>query len=175
MKTAQTLGAILTVTSVYGTVALASGVLPSSGDAFTVYSEVENWTIYSDSTTGTCLTERADSEGNVVQMGLTKDHSYGYIGVFTTADVEIKSKQDVAIAVDGSVFAGESHGIKSKKLVGDYKGGYILADNPDFINAIENGSELVAFPEKTGAFVVDLSGTKRAIEETRKCNMEIAG
>lgn len=175
MQATQMFGAFVAATTLFSAEVLASEVLPSSGDAFTAYSEVENWTIYSDATTGTCLAERADGEGNVLQMGLTKDHGYGYIGVFTTADVKIKSKQDVSIAIDGSVFTGESHGIKSKKLVGDYKGGYILANNPDFIKAIEEGHELVAFPQKTGAFVVDLSGTKRAIEETRKCNMETSG
>lgn len=157
-----------------GSAALAADPIPSSGDTFTIYSEVEGWTVYSDTSTGTCLVEKTDEMGNAVQMGLTKDQAYGYLGVFTTADVDIKKGQEIVVAVDGSVFTGEGTGIKSKKLKGDYSGGYLLTNNPNFVSAIENGQKMVAFPEKTGAFTVDLTGTKKAIEAARKCNMENA-
>lgn len=149
--------------------------IPSSADAFEVFGEVEGWTVYADKSLGTCLIEKSDTFGNVVQMGLTKDHAYGYMGLFTLADIEVKKSQEIAVLVDGAVFVGEAHGIKSSKIAGDYSGGYFLTDNPDLVTAIAEGHEMVAFPEKAGAFVVDLTGTKRAIEEARKCNASLAG
>ncbi len=175
MKRSNQFAIALAVFSASAVPTLAQDVLPSSGDSFTIYGEVEDWTIYLDNDRGTCLAERSDIEGNVIQMGLTKDQKYGYVGVFTKADIDTKGRQEIAIAVDGEVFAGESHGIKSKKLGGEYSGGYILTNNPDMVTAIANGKTLVAFPEKTGAFTVDLTGTKRAIEEARKCTQEATG
>lgn len=136
----------------------------------TVYSEAGDWTVYADADTKTCLVERADDQGNVMQMGVTTDRDYAYVGIFTLADIDVKKKQAISIAVDGQVFFGQAHGIKSTKLKGDYAGGYILTDNPEMINAIVEGRELIAFPEEPIAYIVDLTGTKRAIEEARACN-----
>ena len=45
----------------------------------------------------------------------------------------------------------------------------MVTNNP-FVNAIANGKELVAFPEQTGVLVVNLTGTKKAIEQIEACN-----
>ena len=172
MKTLHFPVAAATLVLATVSVALAanlSDILPSGGDSLSVYGEVEDWTIYSDASRGSCLIERSDANGNVVQMGMTKDLSAVYVGVFTTAHVSIKKSEPIEIVVDGVVFAGEAVGIRSGKLKGNYSGGYVLSNNPDFVTAIAEGRELVAFPEKTGLFVVDLTGTKRAIEEAKKC------
>jgi hypothetical protein len=159
-----------------GTMVLAQdSPIPQSGDSLSIYKEMDQWTIYSDATRGSCLAERVDSEGNVMQMGLTKDKSAGYVGVFTMAKTDIKKSQPIEIAVDGQLFSGESYGMSSKKLSGDYSGGYVLSNSPDFVDAIANGKELIAFPKKTGAFMVDLTGTKRAIEEIRACTAGLSG
>ena len=167
----------IAVTAVSATAVLAEtdSPIPPSADAFTVYKEMDLWTVYADADTRTCLAERADDAGNVFQIGLTRDHQYGYIGVFTLADVKISGSQDIEVIVDGKVFLGKSYGIKSSKLRGDYAGGYALTDDPAFVDAVANGQVLVAFPEKEGLFVVDLTGTKKAIEETRACNKELSG
>ena len=158
------------------TAVLANDPIPSSADAFTVYKEVGDWTVYADDKLGTCLIERADGLGNVMQMGLDKKHKHAYVGVFTTDDIKIKNKQKIDIVIDGQVFSGKAHGIKSKKLVGDYSGGYILFNNPETAVAIAEGQELVAFPEKTGgALIVDLTGTKNAMEAAFECNKSISG
>lgn len=148
--------------------------VPSSADQFTVYKDLDGWTVYADGTTKTCLAERVDDLGNAFQMGLTKDHKYGYVGVFTQADVKLPASQEIEVIVDGKVFVGKSYGIKSKKLRGDYTGGYALTQSQEFVNAIANGEVLIAFPEKEGLFVIDLTGTKKAIEATRACNQELA-
>lgn len=148
--------------------------IPKSGDAFSVYGQVEGWTVYADADTKNCLVERVDDLGNVMQMGVTKDRDYAYVGIFTLADIEVKKKQTIAIAVDGTIFLGESYGIKSKKLKDGYTGGYVLTNNLDMVTAIAEGRELIAFPEDPVAFIIDLTGTKRAIEEARKCNAEMS-
>ncbi len=152
-----------------------SDVLPASSDNLAVYEEVGDWTVYSDATRLSCLAERSDANGNVMQMGMTKDLSAAYVGVFTLADIPIKENQPVEIAVDGTVFTGESFGIRSGKISGNYSGGYVLSNSPDFVTGIAEGRELVAFPEKTGLFVIDLTGTKRAIEEVKKCGAALRG
>ena len=133
------------------------------------------WTIYADATRGSCLAERVGPEGNVMQMGLTKNQADAYVGVFTPAAMDFDRSQPIQIAVDGRVFEGKSHGIRSRKLGGEYFGGYIVTNNPDLVNAIAEGSELVAFPERRGLFVIDLTGTKAAIEEIRTCTVGLAG
>lgn len=176
MKLSSRIAAATALTLASTTVYAASdSPIPSSSDNFTIFKDLGDWTVYADANTRTCLAERADEVGNVFQMGLTKDHQYGYVGVFTLADVTIPSSQEIAIIVDGQMFAGKAFGLKSKKLKGDYAGGYALTDSQELVDAIANGQTLIAFPEKEGLFVVDLTGTKRAIEATRACNMEIAG
>lgn len=176
MKLTSSFAAIAAITLAATALQAASdSPIPSSADSFTVYKEMDMWTIYADADTGTCLAERADDAGNVLQMGLTKDRQLGYIGVFTLADVKIKDSREVEVIVDGKLFLGKSYGIKSKKLKGNYSGGYALTDDPEFVDAVANGHFLVAFPENEGLFVVDLTGTKKAIEETRACNKDIAG
>jgi hypothetical protein len=155
--------------------ALANDPVPPGDDPFAVFSEVEGWTVFSDAARGSCLIEAVDEAGNVVQMGLTPDAQYGYVGVFTLADVDIRNKQMVEIDIDGAIFTGEARGIKASHLAGDYQGGYILANNPNFGDAIANGRTMLVFPEKTAAFAVNLDGTKAAIAEARKCTTELFG
>lgn len=169
--------AVIGTTVISATTGLADSdsPIPSSADQFTVYKDLGDWTVYADGTTKTCLAERVDAMGNAFQMGLTKDHQYGYIGVFTQADVKLPASQEIEVIIDGKAFFGKSYGIKSKKLRGDYTGGYALTQSQEFVDAIANGEVLIAFPEKEGLFVVDLTGTKKTIEETRACNKELAG
>lgn len=168
--TAAALAIIATATAVQ-----AKDPLPSDGDNFTVYKELPEWTVYADTERGSCLIERVDDAGNAMQMGLDKKHKHAYVGIFTLADIDIKKRQKIEILVDGVLFEGKAHGIKSKKLQGDYSGGYITIKDATMATAIAEGEKLIAFPEKSGGlFVVDLTGTKMAIEEARKCNLDLA-
>ncbi|MEV8467252.1 hypothetical protein AB0T83_10720 [Fluviibacterium sp. DFM31] len=155
--------------------ALASdSPIPSSGDQFTVYDTVEGWTVYADGSTKTCLIERTDEAGNAMQMGLTADREFAYVGVFTQAEIDVESG-DIALGVGGKVFVGETHAIKSGKLAADYRGGYILTNNPDLVTAIAESQTMIAFPDQPIAFLIDLTGTKKAIESARACNASLAG
>ena len=110
-----------------------------------------------------------------MQMGLTKDQSAAYVGVFTPAQLDFKRSQPIEIAVDGRIFEGRSEGVRSRNLAGGQSGGYVITNNPDLVNAIADGRTLVAFPNKRGVFEVDLTGTKAAIGEIRACTAGLAG
>ncbi|MEY8830899.1 hypothetical protein AB9K34_21220 [Sedimentitalea sp. XS_ASV28] len=154
--------------------ALASdGVLPSSDSVFTKWGETEGWTIYKDETRKSCLAERVDEAGNVLQMGLTAEHTLGYIGVFTQADIGLsEGKEKLLIAIDGDLYEGEAQQ-KSKHLADGYTGGYVVSSDADFVTDIMKKYEMVVMPEHEGAFIINLDGTYKAIEESRKCNEEI--
>lgn len=151
----------------------ASEIVPASGDHLEVYKQVGEWTVHADTTRGNCLIERTDDVGNAMQMGFVKDGSAVYLGVFTKQPVSIEPDQPIQIAVDGQVYAGESYGLVSGSLSGNYAGGYVVSQDPAFVTAIAKGRELVAFPEKKGVFIVDLTGTYRAIDEAKACNKSL--
>ena len=147
-----------------------SDIVPASGDTLKLFKQVGDWTVYADVDRASCLIERSDDAGNAMQMGLVKDRSATYVGVFTKQDIKVEEAQDIAIAVDGQIYAGQSYGVRSGELKGNYSGGYVLSDDPGFVTAIAEGRELIAFPEKPWFFVIDLTGTKRAIDEAKKCH-----
>ena len=167
------IGTLLSLTLSAGA-AIARDPVPENSDSFEVYNEVEGWTVYADNDAGSCIIERVFESGNVMQMGLTKNHKHGYLGVFTLADIDIKNRQKIEIAIDDFVYEGRAKGIKSKKLVGDYSGGYIVVKDSNMATAIAEGQTLIAFPKKSANFIVDLTGTKKAMEEGRKCNLKLA-
>jgi hypothetical protein len=103
-------------------------------------------------------------------MGLTEDKSAAYVGVFTKGETAIKKGETeaVAIAVGENVYLGEATGMRGNITKG-YSGGYVLADDPQFIEDIARQYEMVVFPEKEFAFVVDLTGTLKAIEMVKTC------
>ncbi len=155
--------------------AMARDPVPEETDTFELFSEVEGWKIYKVLELESCLAERMEENGDVLQMGLTKNHKHGYVGVFTLADIDIKRRQKFEIDVDGFVWEGKARRIKSKELQGDYSGGYLIIKDANMVTAIAEGQTLTAFPKRKTPFVIDLTGTKMAIEEGRKCNLEMAG
>lgn len=146
-------------------------------EAFTNYGAVEGWNVFVDTEKGTCLIERIDENSNVVQMGLTKkDHSIGYLGVFTLADFGLKKgkKTDIHVDIDGALYSGTSTEMKGN-ITDGYSGGYIRANNPQFISDLAKKYTMTVFPETVGTFTVDLKGTYKAMEMGRKCNAEQVG
>ena len=143
---------------------------------FLKYGEVEGWGIFIDTAKSSCLIEKTDDLGNVVQMGLTKDRSIGYVGVFTTAETDIKKDdtQAVLISLDGNLYAGEAKGMRGNITKG-YTGGYVLSDDPQFVDDLARKHVMEVFPEKAYGFSVNLAGTYKAIEMARACNQEQLG
>ncbi len=146
---------------------------PALADTFTLYGEAEGWNVFVDHEKQSCLIEKKDDLDNVVQMGLTEDHSVAYVGVFTTADTKIKrgAKEAVAILLGDNLYLGEATGMRGNITKG-YTGGYVLSDDPQFITDIAQQYVMIVFPEKDYTFGVDLTGTKKAIDMARACNAE---
>lgn len=148
-------------------------VLPSADSVFVKWGEVAGWTIYADRSRNSCLIERVDERGNVVQMGLTEIRSVGYLGVFTKTDIELEEGVDpVIVAFDDAVFAGTAQ-TKTKHLAEGYKGGYIVTDDPEFVDLVRRKYEMIVFPDKEYALVINLDGSLKAIDAARECFAEV--
>lgn len=170
LKTALSVSAIAVGLA---TGAMAEDVVAPGSDGFTKYGEVEGWNVYVDIERKSCLIENVDAAANVVQMGLTADHSVGYLGVFSKNEAGVRKgqKEEVIISIDGNVYSSKATGMKGNITEG-YSGGYILANNPAFISDLAKKYTMTVFPETEAAFVVDLTGTYKAMEMGRKCNAE---
>lgn len=155
------------------TIAMAADPVPPGDDGFSSYGAVEGWNVFVDNEKKSCLIERVEEGKSIVQMGLTADAKFGYLGVFTAGDAGIKKgeKSEIFIDIDGVLFSSTSTGMKGNITEG-YSGGYILANNPIFIEAVAKKYMMTVFPGKAGAFQVDLKGTYKAMEMARKCNSE---
>lgn len=154
-------------------VALAATTIPGAAvaDTFKKYGEVEGWNVFIDNEKKSCLIEAIDDVGNVVQMGLTADRGVGYVGVFTKGETTIKKdeQEGVAILIGENLYVGQVTGMRGNITKG-YSGGYVLSDDPQFVEDIARQYEMVVFPEKEYGFVVDLTGTLKAIDMARECN-----
>lgn len=141
---------------------------------FMKFGEVEGWKVFVDVEKKSCLIEKIDGVGNVVQMGLTEDRGVGYVGIFTLAETDIKKddKEAVAIGIGDNLYIGESTGMRGNITKG-YTGGYVLSDDPQFVTDIAQQYTMIVFPEKEWVFEVDLTGTKKAIEMARECNASL--
>ena len=149
----------------------------ASADTFQKYGEVEGWKVVVDVEKKSCLIEAVDSVENVVQMGLTEDRSVGYVGIFTKGETDIKAGEtsEIAILIGDNIYVGEATGMRGNITKG-YSGGYVLSDSPQFAEDIAQQYEMLVFPETEYSFIVDLSGTKKAMEMARACNdKQIAG
>ncbi|CUH42618.1 MULTISPECIES: hypothetical protein [Ruegeria] len=155
-------------------VALADdGVLPKDNAEFEKWGDESGWTIYVDKSRNACLIERVDENENVVQMGLTADKEFGYVGVFTKADVEFKDNK-VHLRLDDKAYVGDATAAPSN-LARDYKGGYLLANNPNFVDDLQKRYVMTVMPEDANTFDVSLDGTLKAIDKARECNSAVAG
>ncbi|WP_424972911.1 hypothetical protein [Dinoroseobacter sp. S76] len=147
-----------------------SDILPAPGTEFTAYGMVEGWSIFVNEDRKTCMIERVDAAENVVQMGLTVDRSFGYLGVFTKQETALKDGEEtVAVLIGENLYVGTGRTVTSG-LPDGYEGGYIISDDPQFLADIMQQYEMIVLPTTEYAFVVDLTGTMKAIEAARACN-----
>ena len=150
-------------------------VLPSAESIFTKWGEESGWTIYADRSRNSCLIERVDPAENVVQMGLTEIKAIGYLGIFTKANIDLKEGEDtVIVAFDDAVYTGTATR-KTKHLPDGYKGGYILTDDPEFVDLVQRKYEMIVFPGKEYAIVINQDGSLKAIDAARECFTDLNG
>lgn len=149
-------------------------ILPSAESVFTKWGEESGWTIYTDRSRNSCLIERMDESENVVQMGLSEISSIGYLGVFTKADIDLQDGVDpVAVAFDDEIFVGTARTM-TRHLPDGYKGGYIVTDDPSFVELVQRKYEMIVFPDADYAIVINLDGSLKAIEAARRCFAELS-
>jgi len=147
----------------------------AGAETFKKFGEVEGWKVFIDNEKMSCLIEKVDEAENVVQMGLTTDRNVAYIGVFTKGKTDLKSgdKEGVVIDVDGNLYLGTTTAMRGNITKG-YSGGYVLSDDPQFIEDIARKYVMTVFPQKNYAFAVNLEGTFKAIEMARECNKSLS-
>lgn len=169
MRRSQKSLSILALGIALGGTALAQGqVLPQEGDTFSVYAEADGWTVYVNETRGTCLAERV-GEDSVLQMGVTGDATLGYMGVFTQnpTDIVTTMVERVEIEIGGESYVGEA--TEMANLREGYSGGYIVANNPAFIQAVADESSMIARVDDRDPLEISLEGTAAAMETAREC------
>ena len=154
------------------TVAVITATYAAAG-SYEKYGKVEGWNVFVDTEKMSCLIQKSDDLGNMVQMGLMADRSIGYLAIFTKSEVELKAgdKKEIAVLLGDNLYFGEVKGTPRNEAMG-LNGGYIVTDDPQFVEDIAKQYTMIAFPEKAYAFAVDLTGTYKAIEMARKCNSE---
>jgi hypothetical protein len=150
-----------------------ANVLPGN-DGFRLYRA--GWHVMIDIARGTCLIERSGIDNNVVQMGLTRDGNFGYIGLFSqnTAALSDGEMRPVAIQLGDDSYAGTVVGVEGR-LRGGFGGGYVVTQDVGFFEAIAQEFEMVISVAGLDPITVNLSGTLRAIEDARACLQEQSG
>ncbi|MBU2943562.1 hypothetical protein Q8W37_04310 [Shimia thalassica] len=165
----------MTLKQLAGAAVLAAVATGAAADSkFEHFGSVEGWNVFIDHEKNSCMIESIDSLENVVQMGLTKERDVAYLGVFTKAETSIKKddKQAVAILIGSNLYTGEVTGMRGNITKG-YTGGYVLTDDPQFVEDLAKQYEMIVFPETSYSFIMDLSGTYKAIEMGRECNQKV--
>jgi hypothetical protein len=166
----RTLTAALALATCATVAGATSDVLPAEGTTFTPYGAVEGWNIFVNDDRKTCMIEKVDAEENVVQMGLTTDRSFGYLGVFTKQDTGLSAGEEaVAVLIGENLYIGSAATLTSGLRDG-YQGGYIVSNDPQFVTDIMQQYEMLVLPETEFAFAINLDGTMKAIEAARECN-----
>ena len=171
-KISQALTVVMTLTAA-PVLAADEDVLPLNTDEIAKHRNVGKWTVHENRTRGTCFISRSDDAGNLVQMGLTKNTEYGYIGIFKKGADVTEEDEMVEVFINENLYVGSA-----RKLVhgasGDYKGGYIMANDKQVRLDLERAREMVVFPESPYTVTVDLTGgVRNAIYEARECTRKL--
>lgn len=152
-------------------------VLPLNSDEIAQYRNVGDWVVHENRTRGSCFISRSDDAGHLVQIGLTKDSDYGYIGIFQKGIELEEGTNAVAILVNGNLYVGESktvvHGASD-----DYQGGYVIASDENKKQLrldLEKQKEMIVFPDKPFTVTVNLDHVRNAIYEARECTTKLQG
>ncbi len=160
---------LLTSAMALAATAASAEVLSPGSDTFAEVAKEGPWTIYADANRKSCLIEGMDTAGTVVQMGLIGDKTLGYVGVFTPTDVGLKDGAETAITilVNDHAYSGTAK-MREHGLTEGYQGGYFMANNPQFIEDMMAGQQMIAFSDQSGnGIAFDLTGSRNAIEAPR--------
>ena len=149
-------------------------ILPVNTDEIAQYRNVGEWVVHENLTRGSCFISRSDDAGHLVQIGLTKDNNYGYIGIFQKGAHLEEGTNDVAIVVNGNLYVGESKTVVHGASDG-YEGGYVIANDKQLRLDLEQQKEMIVFPDKPFMVTVNLDHLRNAIYEARECTKKLQG
>lgn len=154
-------------------VAAAAATTASAQETYTRFGETEGWTVFKINETGGCLVEFQEPDGDVFQMGVgKKGNDFGFIAFFTEGQTTLKDGETrpIILSVDGQSFTADAKGVVKGTSNPNYRGGYVLLNNPDLVSALANGSTLTVQQDQgIGTFELPLKGTKAAMEMGRTC------
>ncbi|MEM1361651.1 MAG: hypothetical protein AAGF94_08035 [Pseudomonadota bacterium] len=135
--------------------------------------EVEGWNVFYNEATGGCFMEQSQGDAVVhlgteaAMLGDGDELPFGFVALYTKepTDVPPGDQVELAIDVDGQAFSGTGVGASS----GDYNGGYLVANNPNFATALADGKTMNIAVANGNTVSVDLTGTKAAMDAVRTC------
>lgn len=168
---------ILLLGAATSAIAADQDVLPLSTDEVAHYRDVGEWVVHENRTRGSCFISRTDAAGHLVQIGLTKDREYGYIGIFQKGAELEEGTNDVAILINGNLYVGTSKSVV-QGASDDYQGGYVVASDQNRKQLrldLERQKEMIVFPDKPFTVSVNLDHVRNAIFEARECTEKLQG
>ncbi len=174
MNTISKIIAVLLLGAATPALAADQDILPLNTDEIAQYRNVGDWVVHQNITRGSCFISRSDDAGHLVQIGLTRDSDYGYIGIFQKGVELEEGTNAVAIVVNGNLYVGESKTVAHGASEG-YQGGYVLANDKQLRLDVEQQGEMIVFPDKPFTVTVNLDHVRNAIYEARECTKKLQG
>ena len=160
-----------TVALVIAAPAMASKTLYRGGEAYSLFDTESGWEVWANETTGGCFLQDRENYGNLVQMGLrTDDTDSTFIGVWND-ETEILApgeEIDVTLKVDGTSYPFVAKANMAPVSEGHH-GAYIWVDNQDFISDVYAGTQMQVNVADSVDFIVDLEGTRKALDRAADC------
>ncbi|MBB95070.1 MAG: hypothetical protein CML68_10755 [Rhodobacteraceae bacterium] len=165
-----TRSAVAAVAALAASVALAEDAkLPAEGDAVYPYGHSGAWYVFADTTGGTCMTEKVDDAGNVVQIGMTKDGEHAYLAVYALIPEDLREKREkITITAGDMTHTGRISRWK-RHNADAYSGGVLTSDTFDFAAQAETVTEIITFPNEQIEITISLEGSAEAITLTKEC------
>ena len=155
---------------VFATEEALEDVLPVAGDEITEYRQAGDWVVFANNSRANCFMTKSDASG-AVQMGLTKDGEYGYVGAFVKGAEIVEGEKAIAISGNGNMYFGESN--SAVNLSDGYNGGYILSNNITLRYDLRKADEMYLFPDAPYSATVNLKDARKAIFEVQECTKKL--
>ncbi|MFY0691304.1 MAG: hypothetical protein JXR14_05195 [Paracoccaceae bacterium] len=100
--------AVVTLASASVAHASDADVLPTVNDEIEVFRNAAGWTVYKNITSQSCFISRSDEVNSAIQMGLTRDKEFGYVGAFVKDFEPEEGAKAIGVIVNGNLYVGES-------------------------------------------------------------------
>ena len=132
------------------------------------------WAVLVNPTNGNgCLMERQLDSGTLVQIGVVPDKNGAFFAAYNASwsTIEVGATGQVLLDFGDSRFQGEVVGATHK----DLPGGYAFFNNPEFASEFGRRFDVTIVGESGATEVVDLTGSKAALDAVRSCQDQQTG